>query len=60
METATDAWLMDNADAPIRYRTARELLYDFKTAKTLASALFTHAAVGQWLRNLTPSPPPQH
>jgi hypothetical protein len=31
--TAICGWLMDNADAPIRYRTARELLNDDQTAK---------------------------
>jgi len=28
-------WLMDNADAPIRYRAALEFLKDKKTAKTI-------------------------
>ncbi len=60
VETAIDAWLMDNADAPIRYRTARELLYDFQAIKALEPALLKHTAAGQWLRNLKPILPPQH
>jgi hypothetical protein len=59
-DTATCAWLMNNADAPIRYRTARELLCDLKTAKALENELLSHQAVGLWLRNLKPHTPPQH
>ena len=32
-------WLIDNADAPIRYRVARELLKDEKAAKKLEAEL---------------------
>ena len=45
-------WLMDNADAPIRYRVARELLKDEKTAKNIESELFEHKEVQKWLVNL--------
>jgi len=51
---------MDNADVPVRYRTARELLNDKKTTKTLENELLSHPAVGLWLRNLKPHTPPQH
>ena len=45
---------MDCADAPIRYRTARELLHDVKTAKALESELLACPAVSLWLHNLKP------
>lgn len=45
---------MDCADAPIRYRTARELLHDAKTAKTMESDLLACPAVSLWLDNLKP------
>jgi len=54
------AWLMDNADVPIRYRVARELLQDNASAKKIAPELFEHPAVKLWLDNLTPHNPPQH
>ena len=38
-------WLMDNADAPIRYRVARELLKDEKTAKKIEPELFENKVV---------------
>jgi hypothetical protein len=53
-------WLMDNADAPIRYRVARELLKDEKAAKKIESELFEHKEVQKWLANLKPHDPPQH
>ncbi len=59
-DTAVCDWLMDSADAPIRYRVARELLQDAKTAKSLESELTDHPAAGQWLRLLKPQTPPRH
>jgi len=53
-------WLMENADIPIRYRLAREILQDDKMAKGLESALLNHPAVQLWLKNLKPHDPPQH
>jgi hypothetical protein len=50
-------WLMDNADAPVRYRTARELLHDLTTAKKLESDLLGHPLVGKWLQNMQPELP---
>ena len=60
MNTNLCDWLMDTADAPIRYRTARELLGDTKTAKTLESELLGHPAAVVWLANLKPALPQQH
>ena len=53
-------WLMNNADVPIRYRVARELLCDNKTAKKLEPELLENPVVAQWLKNLKPKNPPQH
>lgn len=53
-------WLMDNAGAPIRYRVARELLQDEKTAKKIVGQLFENSDVLLWLKNLRPENPPQH
>lgn len=58
-DTAVCGWLMDCADVPIRYRVARELLGDTKTAKKLENELLGHPAAGLWLRNLKPQTPPQ-
>lgn len=60
MHTAVCDWLMDHADAPIRYRTARELLNDPRTAQELESELLEHKAVSLWLANLKPVLPQQH
>ena len=51
---------MDNADAPIRYRVARELLKDETAAKKIESELFDNKTVALWLANLKPHDPPQH
>ncbi|MDD4774707.1 MAG: hypothetical protein PHZ09_14080, partial [Eubacteriales bacterium] len=53
-------WLMDNADAPIRYRVARELLRDENAAKKTEGELLENRAVQLWLHNLKPETPPQH
>jgi hypothetical protein len=53
-------WLLDNADAPIRYRVWRELLKDEKAAKETEAALLDNSVVKEWLRNLKPETPPQH
>jgi hypothetical protein len=48
---------MDNADAPIRYRVARELLHDEAVAKKTEGMLFDLPVVAQWLKNLEPDMP---
>lgn len=53
-------WLMENADAPIRYRVAREFLKDEKAAKEIEEELLKNPAVILWLNNLKPQTPPQH
>jgi len=53
-------WLMDNADAPIRYRVLRELLKDENAARKMEGELLDHPAVMLWLNNLKPQSPPQH
>jgi len=45
-------WLIDNADAPIRYRVAKELLKDDKIAKNIESELFENKEVQKWIVNL--------
>ncbi len=45
-------WLMDNADAPIRYRVAREFLKDEKTAKDIEVELSQNPAAILWVKNL--------
>lgn len=60
IDLKTCNYLMDNADAPIRYRVARELLKDENTAKKIEPELFAHSAVQLWLSNLKPHNPPQH
>ena len=45
-------WLMNNADAPIRYRVARELLKDEQGAKKVEPELLEHKEVQKWLANL--------
>jgi len=59
-DTKVCDWLIDNADAPIRYRTARELLKDDDAAKKVESELLENATVQKWLANLKPHNPPQH
>ena len=54
------SWLMDHADTPIRYRTARELLKDHSRAKALLPGLLDNTAVKLWLGNLKPQSPPQY
>ena len=53
-------WLMDNADAPIRYRVARELLKDEKLAKKIEPELLENKEIQKWLTNLKPNDPPQY
>ena len=53
-------WLMDHADAPIRYRVAREILSDESATKGVEAELLEHSAVGLWLKNLTSADPMQH
>lgn len=60
IDQKTYAWLMDQADAPIRYRVARELLKDQQAARGLEAELLNHPAVSLWLANLKPKSPPQH
>lgn len=51
---------MDNADAPIRYRVAREFLKDEKAAKKIEAELLENPVVVLWLKNLKPQTPPQY
>lgn len=53
-------WLMDSADAPIRYRVARELLCDKKAAGNIEAELFENRTVQLWLKALKPETPPQY
>jgi hypothetical protein len=54
------AWLLEHADAPIRYRVLRELYQDEKAAREAEKDLLEHPAVRLWLNNLKPDTPPQH
>jgi len=45
-------WLINNADAPIRYRTAKELLRDNSFANAVLPELFENKTVQKWLENL--------
>ena len=60
IDTKVCSWLMDNADAPIRYRAARELLKDEHAAKKIEPELLENKDVQKWLANLKPHDPPQH
>lgn len=60
IDTKICNWLMDNADAPIRYRVARELLKDEQAAKKIEPELLEHKEVQKWLAFLKPNNPPQH
>jgi len=60
IDTKTCEWLMDNADAPIRYRVARELLNDDKLAKSIENELLDNSTVKLWLKKLKPENPPQN
>ena len=53
-------WLMDNADAPIRYRVSRELLMDKQATKDIGKELTDNPLILFWLKNLKPESPPQH
>ena len=59
INTETCEWLINNADVPIRYRTARELLKDEKIAKKIEGNLLENPVVQLWLKNLKPESPPQ-
>ena len=54
------AWLLKNADAPIRYRVFKELLGDAKAAQDMEAELLETPVVLQWMGNLKPKNPPQH
>ena len=60
IDIKTCGWLMDNADAPIRYRVLRELIKDGQAAKDIKVELLKNATVKLWLKNLKPETPPQH
>jgi hypothetical protein len=51
-------WLLENADAPIRYRISRE----FQNIKSdeAGKDLLENPMVKLWLKNLKPDTPPQH
>lgn len=51
------AWLLENADAPIRYRVLRELLGDATAARRIEPELLSNPIVQKWLMNLQPAPP---
>lgn len=52
MDTRLCEWLMDNADASVRYRVAREFLKDNKAARKTEAELPENPAVKIWLKNL--------
>ena len=60
VDTYICEWLMRSADAPIRYRVAREFLQDEKTAKAIEAELLEYPVVRLWLKNLKPETHPQH
>ena len=60
IDTKVCEWLLGNADAPIRYRVARELLNDDATAKQIEPELLDNPIVVKWLKFLKPESPPQH
>jgi len=59
IDTKICEWLLENADAPIRYRVLREFLKDEKAAKKMENELLENAEVKKWLKNLKPENPPQ-
>jgi len=60
IDTKQCEWLLENADAPIRYRVARELVKDDAMAKGIEGELLENPTVQLWLKNLKPETPPQH
>ncbi|MCL2519361.1 MAG: hypothetical protein FWF15_12440 [Oscillospiraceae bacterium] len=46
-------WLLEKAEAPIRYRVARELLKDERLAKKIEPELLEYPLVQKWLKNLS-------
>lgn len=60
IDTKICNWLMGNADAPVRYRVAREFLGEHKTAKRIEEELLENPAVVNWLNILKPQTSPQH
>jgi hypothetical protein len=60
MDTKVLEWLMKNADAPIRYRIAREFLQDKKVVKKIERELLENPAVELCLMDLKVKNPPQH
>ena len=52
IDTKICNWLMDSADAPIRYRVARELLKDEKIVKSIENELFNNPEVIKGLNGL--------
>jgi hypothetical protein len=52
IDTKICDWLMDNADASIRYRVTRELLKDEQAAKKIELELLENTNVLKWLKNL--------
>jgi len=46
-------WLLEKAEAPIRYRAARELLKDERLAKKIEPELLEYPLVQKWLKNLS-------
>jgi len=60
IDTKICDWLMDNADAPICYRVAREILKDENAANSIEAELLENPAVVLWLKNLASTEPMQH
>jgi len=58
MQNSTD-FLLESADAPIRYRVLREFAKDERAAKEIEAEFLANAAVALWLKNLKPETPPQ-
>ena len=61
IDTKICEWLMENADAPIRYRIARELIRDKQAAQGIEQELLENKQVQKWLSNLrNENPPTRH
>ena len=54
IDTKNCDWLLENADAPIRYRVTRELLNDEEAAKKIEPELLDNPTVKLWVSNIRP------
>ena len=57
IDLKTCEWLSEHADAPVRYRVARELLGDEKAARLAEPLLLENLFVKRWFDNIKPSLP---